>query len=275
VTDGVGRREPDEADHAWEDPPRAPATSGVPVLSVDGFEGPLDWLLDLARAERIDLRRVSILALVEAFAGALQAALAAPGRVDLSRWGEFLAMAAQLALLRSRLLLPPEAADRQAAHADAEALRRFLLERDALRRAASWLDRRPQLGRDVFARAAAEPAPSSARGADIADLSRACLVALLVPEHAEAYALPRPPLWRVGDAMARITRLLAEGVEGELERFLPHVDEDGPDRDLRCRAALASTLVAGLELARGGSVSLGQSGPWQPIQLVAAAREVA
>jgi segregation and condensation protein A len=239
----------------------------VPVLSVNGFEGPLDWLLDLARSERIDLRRVSILALVEAFAGALQAALAAPGRVDLSRWGEFLAMAAQLALLRSRLLLPPQAADRQAAHADAEALRRLLLERDALRRAAAWLDRRPQLGRDVFARAAAEPAASGARGADIADLLRACLVALLVPEHAEAYALPRPPLWRVQDAMARITRLLAEGVEGELGAFLPRVDRDGPERDLRCRAALASTLVAGLELARGGVISLVQEQACKPIRV--------
>ena len=82
-----------------EHPFRAPPQSAAPVLSVDGFEGPLDWLLELARAERIDLRKISILALVEAFAAALERALAASAQADLARWGEWLVIAAQLALV--------------------------------------------------------------------------------------------------------------------------------------------------------------------------------
>jgi segregation and condensation protein A len=255
-----------DADDAWEDRPRAGSTSGAPVLSVDGFEGPLDWLLELARAQRVDLRKLPILRLVEAFAAALEQALASPTRVDLSRWGEFLAMAAQLALLRSRLLLPPEAAEAKAAQADAEALRRQLLEAEALRRAGAWLDGRVQLGREVFARGVG-PAErtASARGADIADLLLACLAALRVPEHADRYAPPRPPLWRVPDAIARITRMLGAADEGELATFLPRVDGDGPEHELRCRAALASTLVAGLELARAGTISMLQEQDPGPI----------
>ena len=206
MRDDSGTPAPEAAAESWEDPAHSPPASAAPVLAVDGFEGPLDWLLELARAERIDLRKLSILALVEAFGRALQRALTQGPRTDLSRWGEWLAMAAQLALLRSRLLLPPEAAERQAAHADAEALRRLLLERDALRRAASWLDRRTQLGRDVFARGAAKQAASSAP------------------------ALPRG----AGQHPGRRARL-----------------------------------------ARSGSVSLGQSGPWETIQLTTAVREVA
>ena len=100
MNDGTGIAAP-VVDVAWEDPVR-PSPSAAPVLAVDGFEGPLDWLLELARAERIDLRKISIRALVEAFAAALERALAASVRVDLSRWGEWLSMAAQLTLLRSR-----------------------------------------------------------------------------------------------------------------------------------------------------------------------------
>ena len=228
---------------------------GAPVLTAGGFEGPLDWLLELARAGRIDLRKLSILQLVEAFAAALQAGLATRERADLSRWGEWLGMAAQLTLLRSRLLLPPDAAEARSAREEAEALRRHMLERAAMRQAATWLDGRVQLGRDVFARGAAE-ASRAARVADVADLFRACLVVLRVPDLAKAYAPARPPLWRVADASVRITRLLSEGVAGEIALFLPPVPADAAARELRCRAALASTLVAGLELARSGALQL-------------------
>jgi segregation and condensation protein A len=258
VNDGAGSVAP-AAETPWEEPVREAPPSAAPVLVVDGFEGPLDWLLELARAERIDLQKISILALVEAFAAALERALSGPSRVDLSRWGEWLAMAAQLTLLRSRLLLPPEHGEAKAAQAEAEALRRQLLEGDAMRRAACWLDGCTQLGREVFGRGvSADEREACARIADIADLSRACLVLLRVPEHDAAYRPPLPPLWRVQDAVARITQLLAAGVEGELRAFLPRVPQDGPARDLRCRAAVASTLIGGLELARNGVITLVQ-----------------
>ncbi len=126
----------------WEQPPRRqPGPAAAPVLAVDGFEGPLDWLLDLARTRRIDLARLSIVALVDAFAEALTAALATPDLrpTALGRWGDWLVMAADLTLLRSRLLVPVEAAAAQDAQDEAERLRQRLLGRAEIGRVADWV----------------------------------------------------------------------------------------------------------------------------------------
>ncbi len=146
---------------SWDQPPRRlPGPAAAPVLAVDGFEGPLDWLLDLARTRRIDLARLSIVALVEAFTEALTAALASPNLRPtlLGRWGDWLVMAADLTLLRSRLLVPTDTAAAQDAHDEAERLRQRLLGRAQIGRAADWLEGRAQLGRDVFARGQADRA---------------------------------------------------------------------------------------------------------------------
>ena len=275
------------------------------MLAVDGFEGPLDWLLELARARKVDLTRLSILALVEAFAGALEAALRrAPDAPvpDLAQWAAWTVMAAQLAELRSRLLRPADASDARTAQAEAEALRRQWLRRTEMAAAADWLERRPQLGRDVFARGRPEAgqagpaaglagwqaadatddlsedadAPASrvddtppADGGDLTDLLRACLVALRLPPHADTHQPRRLPFWSIGDAAARIGRLLQERREdSELGVFLPNVAGNGPGRALHCRAAVAATFVAGLELARGGALTLDQDAPWQPVRLI-------
>ncbi len=268
------------------------------MLAVDGFEGPLDWLLELARARKVDLTRLSILALVEAFAGAMDAALnRAPETAvpDLAQWAAWTVMAAHLAELRSRLLLPADAPEARTAQAEAEALRRQWVRRAAMAAAADWLERRPQLGRDVFARGRPEsgrlgrladdadlleggetddPAASGAEdvppvaGGDLTDLLRACLVALRLQTHAEAYQPRRLPFWGIGDATTRITRLLQKRPEGgALEVFLPKIAEAGAGRTLQCRAAMAGTFVAGLELARSGTLTLDQDGPWQPVQV--------
>ena len=260
--------DPIVAPESWEDAPRRRPASAAPVLAVAGFEGPLDWLLEMARAQRIDLAALSIVELVDAFVAALDAALAERAfRSDLSRWGEWLVMAATLALLRSRLLLPPDAPEARAAQDEAEAMRRLLLERAAIRHAAEWLERRPQLGRDVFARGGvADAAARSGRTTDITDLFRACLVALRVPEQGDVYRLRFVKLWRVTDAMTRITRLLAARPEGgALGSFLPAVDGAGADGKLRCRAAVASTFLGGLELARGGTVTIDQETVWHDV----------
>lgn len=258
---------------AWEQPARLGPASAAPVLAIDGFEGPLDWLLEMARAQHIDLAKLSILALVEAFTAALDGALAQQQRgkpADLARWGERLVMAATLALLRSRLLLLHDASETKAAQDEAEALRRLLLGRVAMQRAAEWLDRRTQLGRDVFGRGGGVVGgKKTTRAADITDLFRACLLALRMPDQADTYQLHRPPFWRVADAVARITRMLADRPGGGgLRIFLPAVDRSTPERELRCRAALASTFVAGLELAREGALQLDQLVPWREIQLL-------
>ena len=260
---------PDE----WDQPPRRPSgPGGPPVLAIDGFEGPLDWLLDLARTRRIDLARLSIAALVAAFEDALTAALATTGERTpmLGRWGDWLVMAAELTVLRSRLLVPPDPAAAQDALAAAERLRQRLLDRAAIVRAADWLDNRARLGRDVFGRGrtGAHGTARAGRSGDVTALLRACLVALrLPPEAGTLLRVPAPPFWSVADAVARIRTMLPGVGEGgvALERFLPPVPSDMPDRDRRCRGVVASTFTGVLELARDGSVAVQQEAAWEPV----------
>ena len=239
----------------------------------------------MARARKLDLSKLSILALVEAFGAAMTAALDGTAAVrpapDLARWADWLTLAADLVRLRSDLLLPDAPAAR-AAQAEAEALRRALTGRAEAVAAADWLERRPQLGREVFARGRPEagvpgPAdrarqgtgPAAAVAGDVTALLRSCLVALRVPEGADAWEPARPALWRVADAAARIRQALDKvpGGEGaELGAFLPRISPTAPERDLRCKAALASTLLAAMELARDGGVLLDQDRPWTAIQ---------
>jgi segregation and condensation protein A len=197
-----------EAIAEWEDPPRGGKKGAAPVLAVDGFAAPLDWLLDRVTAQKIDLAKLSILALVEAFVCALEAALpagspagpeGAPSGIvgrnggagaKLGEWGDWLVMAATLAWLRSKLLLPPDTREARAAAQEAEALRQKLLRRVAMGEVADWLERRPLLGHDVFlARIGAEP-EEIARGADTTDLLRSCLAVLKLGLPADSY---RPP----------------------------------------------------------------------------------
>jgi segregation and condensation protein A len=242
----------------------------APRLAVDGFDGPLDLLLVLARAQQIDLARLSIAALIEAFADALQAALAERAGARLEHWAVWTVMAASLTELWSRLKLPPSAPEARAAAAEAEALRRQLIGRAEIEAAATWLAQRPHLGQDVFRRGQRQRnADDAARGSDLTDLLRACLPVLRVPD-AQAVALrPRaPPLWTATDAIRQVARLLAKLPNGSpLAAFLPKIDREAPKRPLRCRAAVASTLIASLELARDGTVALEQDGDWMPIRL--------
>ena len=265
--------------------PRPARPLAAPVLSVNGFEGPLDWLVEMARARKLDLARLSILALVEAFGAALTAALdgtAAHPPPDLARWADWLTLAADLVRLRSDLLLPPDAPAARAAQAEAEALRQMVAGRAEAEAAAGWLERRPQLGREVFARGrpragAPGPAqrarqgtgPAPAVAGDLTALLRACLVALRVPAEADAWQPAHPALWRVAAAAARIRQVLGRAPDGtgaELGVFLPRIGPAAPERDLRCKAAVASTLLAAMELARDGSLILEQGGSWTAIQ---------
>ena len=252
---------------AWEDKPRAARSDAAPVLSVEGFAGPLDWLLELARAKKLDLAKLSIAALIEAFVTAMQAALAGRDTARIGHWAVWTVMAATLTELWSRLLLPPDSREAKAAQAEAEALRQQLLNRARMRSAADWLERRPQLGRDVFARGRPELHLGRGGAGDLTELLRACLVALRVPEAvAEAYHPRPPPLWRVTDALPRLDRLLGELPDGSpLTAFLPAIGGEDPGRTLRCRAAVSSTLIAGLERARDGALTLDQAAAWTPI----------
>ncbi len=258
----------------WEQPPQRRGPNAPPVLAVDGFEGPLDWLLDLARTRRVDLARLSIAALIEAFEKALTAALAGSDvqPTTLGRWGDWLVMAADLTLLRSRLLAPADATEAQDAQNAAERLWRRLLHRAEVVRAADWLETRSQLGRDVFNRGQAdEDGPLRAgRTGDTTALLRACLVAIRLPPDAdELFRVPGPPFWSVSDAAGRIRDMLPFIGEGgaSLVSFLPEVPTDAPERELRCRVAVAGNFVAGLELTRDGSIAVQQETAWACIQV--------
>ena len=139
---------------AWEDPPRAVRSDGAPVLAVEGFAGPLDWLLELARAKKLDLAKLSIAALIEAFATAMQAGLAGRDTDRIGHWAVWTVMAATLTELWSRLLLPANSPEAKAAQAEAEALRQQLLNRARMRSAADWLERRPQWRRELYGKTA-------------------------------------------------------------------------------------------------------------------------
>ena len=264
---GHPARPADTAVSAWEDPPRIDRRDAAPVLVVDGFEWPLDWWLEMARAQKIDLADLSIATLIESFATAMDAALASRTGDLLPRWAVWTVMAATLTELWSRLLLPSDAPAARAAVEEAEALRRQLLDRARMRAAADWLERRVQLGRDAFRRGRPE-ASATGRGGDLTDLLRACLPALQVPDDQVVALRRRPPLWTASDALARVTRLLPVLPEGSpLAAYLPSIPQDAPLRELSCRAAVASTLIAGLESARDAALLLDQEADWTPIRV--------
>lgn len=236
------------------------------MLRLAGFDGPLDLLLDLARAQKVDLARISIVALVDQYL----AVIAGARRVRLELAAEWLVMAAWLAWLKSRLLLPPEPDPEAEGAAGNLAERLALLAR--MRAGAAWLAARPRLGEAVFARGAPErltECDCSGIRADMPALLRGLMDALRRRAAQRRYA-PRQlsfNFWTVQEALQRLSATLGD-MPGwaTLEQFLPD-NLDGIER----RAAIASTLIASLELARGGAAHLRQDAPFAPI-LVAASR---
>ena len=231
------------------------------VLSLEGFEGPLDLLLDLARAQKVDLAKISILALVEQYLAVIEGAR----RVSLELAAEWLVMAAWLTWLKSRLLLPDgAAADEGEAAADVLAAR--LRDLSAIRAAALWLSGRVQLGQEVHARGAPEDHTEIDRSRlalDLASLVRAYLQSMR-RTRSRPYQPRMLTIWSVKDALQRLAMLLGSVPDWtDLDRFLPE-SLGGP---LERRAALASTLMAGLEMARGGAVRLRQERDFGPILL--------
>ena len=232
-------------------PERAP--TGL-TLALDGFDGPLDLLLDLARAQKIDLSRISVLSLVEQYLAVVEGAL----RVRLELAAEWLVMAAWLIWLKSRLLLPPETAEAEEGAQSAEALAARLAELETMRAAAAWLNARPALGIDVFPRGAPEShlaADRSRLRADLPGLLRAYVDGLRRARARVAYQPRQLSFWTVQDALARLTATL-----GTMPGWATLEER---------RAAVASTLIASLELARGGGVRLRQDAAFAPILLAA------
>ena len=235
-------------------------------LKLAGFEGPLDLLLELARRQEVDLAHISITAMVDQFV----ATVASIPRRDLARITDWLVMAAWLTWLKSRLLLPKDLADAKQGEQAGQVLIDRLAELDQVRTVMQWLDNRPQLGRDVFEHGGNRLPGGPLVVADLAGLFEACLAVLTgTPSRRnDTYVPPRRILWTAAQARARLIRLLPELAAGrDLLTLVPRPAEGVRDRLTWIKAALASTLVAALELAREALVELEQPELFGPITL--------
>ncbi len=251
-------------------PPEPPAQGELPVspedmllLRLDGFEGPLDLLLELARAQKLDLARISILALVEQYLAVIEGAR----KIRLELAADWLVMAAWLTWLKSRLLLPKGHEAAEEAETAAETLAERLRTLQAMRLAAAWLGARPQLGHDVFIRGLPEDLVDTDRSKlalDIPGLLRAYLAAMRRAGARRRYRPQALTVWTVKDALSRLALLVGNLPDwATLEQFLPEMTGTPLER----RAALSSTLLAGLEMARGGAIRLRQEQEFGPIHI--------
>jgi segregation and condensation protein A len=234
------------------------------VLDLDGYEGPIDLLLALAREQRVDLTRISILALADQYL----AFIAAQRRMRLEIAADYLVMAAWLAYLKSRLLLPepPAAEDEPSAAELAAALSQRLQLLAAMQKAGAALMARPQLGRDVFARGAPEGVTAFDR--PVYELTLYDLLAAYGAEHRRRHAqvltiLPAE-FHSPDDALRHLGQFLGHVPEWrDLMQFLPEELRG----DVFRRSALAATFAASLELARAGRIELRQDRPFGPLYL--------
>lgn len=243
-------------------PPADRLAAEALIVDVDGYEGPLDLLLTLSRNQKVDLRRISVLQLAEQYLAFLRRAEAL--RLELA--ADYLVMAAWLAYLKSRLLLPPEPGAEGPSAEDLAAHLAFQLERlAAMREAAARLMARNRLGRDMFARGAPETVVKSRDitwDATLLDLMRA-YARIRTRDEFRPYAFDRQDVFTMEQALDRLRGLL--GYAGEwvdLQSFLPEGWEMTPARR---RSATAANFAAILELAKRGQVHLKQGETFAPI----------
>ena len=234
------------------------------TLDLDGWEGPLDLLLTLARAQKVDLAKISILALVEQYL----VFIADAKKLKLEIAADYLVMAAWLAYLKSCLLLPKDPSVDPSPEELAMRLQLRLQRLQAMREAGARLIGRDRLGRDVFRRAAPEGLKVVRRSAWQADLYDLITAYGAVRARAEpaVHVVSRRPVMTLDEAIHRLEKMVGVRMEWtRLEAFLPETQ----DPEFR-RSALASSFVATLELARLGKVVIEQEGSFEPLFVRAA-----
>jgi segregation and condensation protein A len=251
----------------WDAPgfENMPAAGEAFVVDIDGFEGPLDLLLALARTQKVDLAKVSILALVEQYLGFIAEAQL----LKLEIAADYLVMAAWLAYLKSRLLLPKEKDNAETATAEelAQRLSFRLMRLEAMRGQAAILLTRRRLDRDVFARGQPEHVKVTR------DTTYTATVYDLLKAYADqrrrtirlVHVVKARRVWSIKEARIRLERLIG-ATAGDwsqldlfLEQYLPKNEEE--------RSALASSFGATLEMAREGLIELRQDEPFAPIYM--------
>ncbi len=233
------------------------------IVDVDGFEGPLDLLLTLSRTQKVDLRRISVLNLAEQYLAFVERAEAL--RLELA--ADYLVMAAWLAFLKSRLLLPPEPGEDVSAE-DMAAHLAFQLERlQAMRDSAARLMGRDRLGRDFFARGESEEVAKVKKvtyAASLLDLMQA-YARIRTRDEFRPYAFDRKDVFTMEEALERLRGMIGYvGDWSDLVSFLP----DGWGGDpVRRRSATAATFAASLEMVKQGQLELRQRETFAPISI--------
>ena len=238
------------------------AASGAElIVHLDGFEGPIDLLLTLARDQKVDLTKISILGLAEQYLTFIEQARLL--RLEIA--ADYLVMAAWLAYLKSRLLLPTNEDDEEPSGEELAAALTYQLQRlESMRTAAETLFARPLLGRDVFARGAPEGVRVMTRSVYDATLFE------LLQAYGSTQRRQKPAplrieqmeLFSMDDALSRLTSVLGQVPDwSALSGFLP----PGLDDDLIRRSAVAATFAASLELVRSGQAEIRQDQLFGPI----------
>jgi segregation and condensation protein A len=263
-----GTGEASASPEEWGDPERGevPAPEDAFVVDLEGFEGPLDLLLALARTQKVDLARISVDTLVSQYLAYIREAQ----KLRLELAADYLVMAAWLAFLKSRLLIPrDEAADDGPSGEELAARLAFRLMRlEAMRNAAAQLLTRKRLDRDVFARGMPEGVKTirtREHSAEIYDLLKAYAEQRTRTTVRRAHVVKRRVVWSIKDARQRLEALIGRSagswvqLDFFLEQYLP-----APELG---RTALASSFGATLEMAREGEIEIRQAGPFAPIYL--------
>ncbi|KEO51315.1 segregation and condensation protein A [Thioclava pacifica] len=234
------------------------------IVDVDGFEGPLDLLLTLSRTQKVDLRKISVLQLAEQYLAFVERAKAL--RIELA--ADYLVMAAWLAFLKSRLLLPPDPEAEGPSAEDMAAHLAFQLERlQALRESAAQLMARDRLGRDTFVRGVSEEVARVRKityTASLMELMQA-YARIRTRDEFRPYAFDRTNVFTMEEALDRMRGLIGfAGDWSELTTFLPDGWASDPKRR---RSATAATFAASLEMAKQGQIEIRQSDTFQPISI--------
>ncbi|MEY4707196.1 MAG: hypothetical protein RJB58_919 [Pseudomonadota bacterium] len=233
------------------------------LITVDGFEGPLDLLLTLARNQKVDIAKISILKLAEQYLEFVESAK----KLNLELAADYLVMAAWLAYLKSRLILPQEKGPDGEPTADEMATRlRWRLQRlDAMRAASTRLMGRERLDRDVFGRGDPEPinvVKLRTYKDTMYDLLTAYATDRVRKLGGKSYRPQMAPVLAIEEARERLERMLGRISDwSALTTLLPFEWSGGNRR----RSAVASTLLAALEMARDGKVELQQASPFAEI----------
>ena len=234
------------------------------IVDVDGFEGPLDLLLTLARTQKVDLRRISVLHLAQQYLAFVERARGL--RIELA--ADYLVMAAWLAFLKSRLLLPPDPAEAGPSGEDMAAHLAFQLERlQAMRDCAARLMARDRLGRDFFARGRPEDVTQRRETrytATLLDVMQA-YARLRTRDEFRPYVMDRDAIFTMEQALERLRGVIGDWAEWrDIARYLPEGFTADPQRR---RSATASTFAAALELVKEGRAELRQSETFAPVEL--------